>query len=230
MIRSQVLQSFIDLQRDKTYLEIGVEGGRTFHAIQAAKKVAVDPIFRFALPATLVTSEVEYHQITSDSYFEKAKLEDRFGVIYLDGLHTVEQTLRDLLNAIERLHPGGVIVIDDVLPSSWAASLDLQSDAAFVRNRLASERFDGESWMGPVFRVVYFVAAFMQSYEYATVQDNHGQLVMWRRPRRFDEKFDLTVERAVRMDLVDVFKDNSVFRIMPLAEIIKLYESSVAGG
>ena len=46
----------------------------------------------------------------------------QFDVIYLDGLHTVEQTLRDLLNALPHLQPQGVIVIDDVRPPTDLAA------------------------------------------------------------------------------------------------------------
>lgn len=227
MLRSEVLQPFIDISDNKTYLEVGVEGGTTFHAIKASKKVAVDPIFRFDVPTPRLSSAVEYHEVTSDAYFGKLKLSEKFDVIYLDGLHTVEQTLRDLLNAIEHLGPEGVIVIDDVLPTSWAASLDLQADATFVRSQLSTERFDGDNWMGPVFRLVYFVATFMQSFDYATLQENHGQLVMWRSVREGVNDPHLTVERLSRIEFLEVLKDKSDFRLMPHAEIMNLYRQAV---
>jgi len=34
--------------------------------------------------------------------------------------------------------------------------------------------------MGDVYKVVFFVDAFLQQFRYATIQENHGQLVMWR--------------------------------------------------
>lgn len=58
MLRSEVLQPLIDLSKRKRYLEIGVEGGITFQAICAEKKVAVDPIFRFDLPSERFTREI----------------------------------------------------------------------------------------------------------------------------------------------------------------------------
>lgn len=227
MLRSDVLQPLIDLSDEKCYLEIGVEGGGTFHALRAKRKVAVDPIFRFDVPTPRLTDAVEYHEITSDEYFGKTPISEKFDVIYIDGLHTVEQTLRDLLNAIERLRPDGVIVIDDVLPTSWAASLDFQSDAAFVRGLLPSERWDGDNWMGPVFRLVFFIETFMQSFDFATVQDNHGQLVMWRSVREKVASPDLTVEKIVRMEFLELLKDKGPLRLMPHAEILDLYKEAV---
>jgi hypothetical protein len=229
VLRSEVLQPFIDLSAKRRYLEIGVEAGTTFHTLRAAKKVAVDPIFRFNVPEPRLTSSVEYQEVTSDEYFGALSRDEKFDVIYVDGLHTVEQTLRDLLNAVEHLDSDGVIVVDDVIPSSWGASLDLQSDAAFVRDKLATEKFDGENWMGPVFRVVYFVASVMQSFDYATIQDNHGQLVMWRGPRREVYRPDMTLDQIARVDFLDILKDMSVFRVMPHAEIMKLYRQAIAG-
>ena len=37
--------------------------------------------------------------------------------------------------------------------------------------------------MGDVYRLVFFVESFCQQFSYATVNNNHGQLVMWREPR-----------------------------------------------
>lgn len=226
MLRSDVIQPFIDISDSKAYLEVGVEAGGTFHALRAIKKVAVDPIFRFDVPLPRLTSSIEYHEITSDVYFGRTPLSEKFDVIYLDGLHTVEQTLRDLLNAVERLQPDGVIIIDDVLPTSWAASLDLQSDAAFVRDLLPSERWDGDNWMGPVFRLVFFIETFMQSYDFATVEDNHGQLIMWRSVREKIIHQDMSIGRVAQIDFLELLKDKSPLRLMPHSEILSLYKAA----
>lgn len=229
MLRSEVLQPLIDLSKRKRYLEIGVEGGITFQAICAEKKVAVDPIFRFDLPSERFTREIEYHEITSDDYFGIITKHELFDVIYIDGLHTFEQTLRDLLNSIEHLDEGGVIVVDDVLPTSWAASLDKQSDAAFVRDLLAAERFDGNNWMGPVFKLVYFISTFMPGYDFATIQDNHGQLVMWRSIQKAPFTPDMSIDDISRIDFLAVIKDKTAFRLALYSEIYKAYRLAITG-
>jgi hypothetical protein len=43
------------------------------------------------------------------------------------------------------------------------------------------------SWMGDVYRLVFFIQSFFQQYRYATIQDNHGQLVVWRDRRAADD-------------------------------------------
>jgi hypothetical protein len=116
--RPQVLQAILDLYREPQYLEIGVSRGDTFHALRAHRKVAVDPRFRFdVVEARQQHPEVHYYPVTSDAYFASIVApSDRFDVIYLDGLHTSDQTLRDLLNAICYLTHDGTIIIDDVVP------------------------------------------------------------------------------------------------------------------
>jgi predicted O-methyltransferase YrrM len=71
-----------------------------------------------------VGDKVIYHKTISDIYFgELASSDEKFDVIVLDGLHTFEQTLRDLLNSEAYLKPNGVVIIDDVMPNSYQASL-----------------------------------------------------------------------------------------------------------
>ena len=117
MHRHEVIQSFLDIFDQPKYLEIGVWAGETFHALRAGRKVAVDPTFRFEHSDREMGCE--YHEVTSDQYF-MALTHDAslFDVIFLDGMHTFEQTLRDLMNSIDFLRRDGVIVIDDVWPNS----------------------------------------------------------------------------------------------------------------
>jgi hypothetical protein len=83
--RSTVIQTLLNLFPEPAYLEIGVAKGETFRTISAARKVAVDPRFQFAS----LTCEAEtYYEVASDVYFgEIATVNDKFDVIYLDGLH-----------------------------------------------------------------------------------------------------------------------------------------------
>ena len=37
----------------------------------------------------------------------------------MDGLHTYKQTKKDLINALNVLNVGGVIVLDDFIPRNW---------------------------------------------------------------------------------------------------------------
>lgn len=43
-------------------------------------------------------------------------------VVFIDGLHTYEQSLRDIENSLRYLRSGGVIVVDDCIPPEESAS------------------------------------------------------------------------------------------------------------
>lgn len=182
--RWDVIQALLNRFDHPRYIEVGVSTGSTFHRLDAAHKVAVDPKFRFDWeqeqrdrgPAT------EYHQVTSDEYFGSIVTdENQFDVIYLDGLHTFEQTLRDLTNALAHLAPRGVIVIDDVRPPSYHASLASQANYHKLRVHVNDTRL---AWMGDVYKVVWMIDTFFQSLQYRTISNNHGQAVIWRERRQ----------------------------------------------
>ena len=183
MKRSAFLNRLLAGSPQASYLEIGVHEGETFHAVDAARKVGVDPAFSFDWKqAERENPGTRCHQMTSDAYFGGGSGEpiEPFDVVFIDGLHTFEQTLRDLLNAITVLRPDGVIVLDDVLPNSQIAAFKDWADV--VRHRALGEPWDG-SWMGDVYRLVFFVETFMQSWSYRCVGDVFALAVMWREPR-----------------------------------------------
>jgi len=178
--RPAVLRRLTNLYPEARYLEIGVCEGLTFDHVPAARKVAVDPEFRFDhVAAQAERPGTEYHQVTSDEYFASVvDPAEQFDVIYLDGLHVGDQTLRDLQNALLHLQPQGVVVIDDTRPPTHLASIADRADFFTVRGWLGST---DQRWMGDVFKVVWFLASFMPGLTYATIDNNHGQTVLWRR-------------------------------------------------
>ena len=180
--RPAVIRRLLALYEKPRYLEIGVCEGATFHKVEAAYKVAVDPEFRFDQQAAARENPTaSYHEVPSDEYFGSIVGEDeQFDVIFLDGLHTVEQTLRDLTNALPHLQPRGVIVIDDVTPPTYLASLPDRANFFEVRRHLGSS---DQRWMGDVYKLVYFMDTFFQQLTYRTIRNNHGQAVVWRQRR-----------------------------------------------
>ncbi len=224
MTRHDVITRLLGLFKTPAYLEVGVNKGETFHRVTAARKVAVDPRFLFDAAAR-GHAGTEYHEVPSDVFFSgQSGPVGRFDVIFLDGLHTFEQTLRDLLNATSVLRPGGVIVIDDVLPNSFDASLPdyrqverLRSTAPAIGTGWTS---DG-SWMGDVFKLVFFIETFMQHYAFATVAENHGQTVLWEQVRPAPALPHRTMEEISRLDYRDTILRRAVFRIMPLGAIVE---------
>lgn len=204
--RSEVIQNLLALYDAPSYLEIGVNRGVTFHAIRARRKVAVDPKFLF--DRTMNAAD-EYHEVTSDEYFASfCKYDDIFEVIYLDGLHTFEQTLRDLMNAIAHIATDGLIVIDDVLPNNYAASLPDPALAAQIRLHLGLR---DPSWMGDVYKLVFFIRTFLPSWSYATISDNHGQLILWPQTRAAADAPVLKLSELAALEFSDTIINRDAY-------------------
>jgi hypothetical protein len=215
--RARVVQGLLSLYAAPRYLEIGVSQGATFHSVKAARKVAVDPQFDFDVAAARSSQpEAHYHAVTSDEYFGRiAGPSERFDVIFLDGLHTFEQTLRDFTNAIYVVAPNGVIVIDDITPDSHFAAI---RDLTIFRTLRVRNIATSASWMGDVYRLAFFIETFFQQLSYRTVADNHGQLIVWRGRR--PSVPERSVEAIARTTYEDVILQTEVFRLVPFAEIV----------
>jgi len=159
--RVQVIQAIINRIGAKTYLEVGVEGGHTFLKINVRKKIGVDPDFKigrkkqikhiFKNPSNIFNM---YHQMESDTFFkvESNKLA-KYGidVALIDGLHTYEQSLRDVQNTLNFLNQKGVIVLHDCNPQCEAEAHPASSYKHAESLNLAG--WTGQ-WCGEVWKTV----------------------------------------------------------------------------
>lgn len=116
-------------------LEIGTYEGRSAYFILDAVKdafvVCVDPFTgtshldmsgvedRFRSNLSSFSSRYMLQKEASDRFFEIMDREKEswkpFDLIYVDGLHTVDQCRRDMENAWKCLNPGGILCVDDYL-------------------------------------------------------------------------------------------------------------------
>jgi len=93
--------------KDCKYLEIGVATNKVFNSIplKISNKYGVDPY------------QGGNYRMTSDEFFKKYPNE-KFDVIFIDGLHHYEQCQKDCINALSRIKPSGIILFHDFLPRS----------------------------------------------------------------------------------------------------------------
>lgn len=164
MERLTIIETVVEMTRAKTYLEIGVAGGAVFFRVKARSKIAVDPRFEFSTMKQIryliknpwnVTNK--YYEMTSDEYFqnEGQNVERRgLDVAFVDGLHTFEQSLRDVLNCLRYLNKGGVIILHDCNPPSEAAAFPA---ASFDHARQANVSGWTGDWCGDTWKSIVYL-------------------------------------------------------------------------
>jgi Glycosyl transferase family 2/Glycosyltransferase 61/Methyltransferase domain len=162
-----------------SYVEIGVANGTTFSAVHIKHRTGVDPNFGFDhLAATNPTTRLV--PITSDQFFAGLPASQMFDIYFIDGLHTFEQTYRDLLNALAHAHPRSAFLIDDTVPVDEHSALPVQADALRAR-RLAGST-EG-SWHGDTYKVVFAIHDLHPELDYRTITGSgNPQTLVWRSP------------------------------------------------
>jgi hypothetical protein len=165
-------QSFVN-----DYLEIGVEHGLTFQDVNHPKRIAVDPKFKFN--KIIKPRGVVLHEMTSNQFFESLDVDKKFGLVFLDGLHTYQQTSDDFLNLLPHLTKKSVVVIDDTVPCDEYSANPNQM-AAYESRKNARVPNNG-SWHGDVFKLVIALRrANIANLHLATLKDlNNPKTLVW---------------------------------------------------
>jgi len=203
--RADVINHFIRLNGYARYLEIGVQAGVTFNAVECQDKAAVDPQFGVDLGTLQGTS---YH-MTSDAFFDENP-EACFDIVFIDGLHTLDQSLRDFTRSMPKVPCGGIILIDDSFPSDYlAANRSLE-----VCNGIkVAEKWPDRNWMGDVFKTVLFINEFFDHMSLSYIADTLGMVAVWHEFRRIAPIFgDTAVEDIARCEFAK-FKYEAAPRI-----------------
>lgn len=109
------------------YLEIGCSTDTLFNCIplKMSNKIGVDPI------------KGGTHRMTSDEFFEQNN--QKFDVIFIDGLHTYEQCQKDVINSLNSLNENGLILLHDMMPTDNFA-------ASNPRHMFAVNSWNGDVW------------------------------------------------------------------------------------
>ncbi|MGE4551630.1 MAG: class I SAM-dependent methyltransferase, partial [Desulfovibrionaceae bacterium] len=167
MTRIDIINLLASYIRARDYLEIGVRYGRCLSCIKAPNRVGVDPA------PVLHKVEPEYHAglegvglyvCTSDKFF--AKYAKTYDLVFVDGMHLYEFAMRDLLNSMNHLNPGGFVVMHDLCPrDAVTAARDRESTV----------------WNGDVWKVALDVHRNHPGIGCFVVNDDHGVGVFWKR-------------------------------------------------
>lgn len=134
MNRNEVLAAIHAGYRPRSYLEIGINTGRSLR-LSRTRTVAVDPAFRINCE---IRCDIQVVKAASDDFFARPNplehLPDgRADLAFVDGLHLFEFVLRDFMNVERHVAWTSVIVVDDALPRSVAeASRDRDTIGAWA--------------------------------------------------------------------------------------------------
>lgn len=106
MNRTDIINFFVEKYGYNKYLEIGTRDGINLNKIKCEIKHGVDP-----KPKCKIT-----HHMTSDEFFKQIPKEEKYDIIFIDGLHLESQVQKDILNSLEHLEENGTIVVHDCNP------------------------------------------------------------------------------------------------------------------
>lgn len=104
--------------RPRTYLEIGVETGRTLRLAQPPTiAIGIDPC-PHPQAAEKARAETRIHAVTSQAFFAspEAEMAAPIDLAFIDGDHRLAAVLHDFMQIEARSHPDGVVVLHDTWP------------------------------------------------------------------------------------------------------------------
>ena len=154
----EVLASLHAEQQPRTYLEIGVQAGKSIRlAGPTTHAVGVDPNPQISCslpPSTQIFAE------TSDAFFEHRDILEVFAenpieLCFIDGLHTFDQALRDFINAEKYAAPNAVFLFHDCYPVEPAMTTREQATTF---------------WAGDVWKVIPILKEFRPDLSIHTVR------------------------------------------------------------
>lgn len=208
MKRDRLIQTAIEKINAQTYLEIGVQRGKNFFAIDAPVMIAVDPKFligyRRRFSNFFKYIKARFFEMTSDDFFERhapAVFRRRLlDVALIDGLHTYEQALKDFENCLKYLSPRGIILFHDCNPLSKEAA-EPGSSPGDVMSRLGT----GAEWTGDVWKAIVHIRARCPNVDVFVMDCDYGVGVACRRPAQ--EQLPYTAAQIAAMTYSDLEKD-----------------------
>ena len=182
LTRSLIVNDIIERKKYETYLEIGCDKNILFNSVKIKKKIGIDPVSGGNI------------RISSDNFFKNNQ--DKFDLIFIDGLHQYEQVKRDVYNSLKFLNDNGVILLHDCMPSSFMRQAPKRS----------SNIWNGDVWKNIVeFRTLDQIDTY-------TIYADHGIGLILKRKNR--NKLLLKIESFDKLKFQDYYKNYKLFLII----------------
>lgn len=151
-----------EILKPRGYLEIGVRYGDSLRLAQCPA-IGIDPAYQIAGldPRKLIQAQglATIYSDTSNGFFSSISdevLGDFFDIdfAFIDGMHLIENALRDFINIEDYSNPRTVVAFDDVLPYNQAIA---------ARNQPPGD------WTGDVWKMIPILDTFRPDLAYVLV-------------------------------------------------------------
>ncbi len=192
--RIEIIQKIIFKEKYKNYLEIGCDNDENFSKINIDNKVGVDPLKGGTL------------RMTSDEFFKTNKI--KFDIIFLDGLHTYEQTIKDINNSLKFINNKGVIIIHDCLPKK-------------IWNQIVPRIYG--HWNGDVWKAIVHSRTYEHADTYTCIAD-HGLGIIFKRKNR--DRLELKEKNFKNLKFRDYYKNhNRYMNLVNIEDLEKIFNN-----
>ncbi len=207
MNRIKLISELIRKYKFRVYLEIGTNKGESFFPVHSRHKLAVDPDFQIPLRQAIkwyfknpINFRSHYFKLTSDDFFDQKKgFLKNLGAVdisLVDGLHTFEQSLKDVLNVLKYLNPGGIIVMHDCYPPDELAAtpaLNIGEARSILKDAFKN------AWCGDVWKtIVYLKEKHSDLLDVCVINSDFGLgIVRKKSTAPFDQQIDRLVFNKV---------------------------------
>lgn len=159
--KHEILNEIIEKNKVNSYLEIGFGSGHNFDRIKCKNKTSVDIKGKSTFKGT------------SDEFFKQN--EDKFDLIFIDGLHEAEQVRKDLINAMKYLNDDGVIILHDVLPKN---------------KQMQKVPREQKEWTGDVWRAVVGFHKEYPDVPFETLKADYGLTFIYPQGKKYRKHFE----------------------------------------
>ena len=212
MNRLEVIEKALQRFGGSTYLEIGVHRAKNFYKVRAKRKIAIDPVFKIGLKRRLMHLPYlryeSYFKMTSDKFFENNSSlfqSDKIDVALIDGLHTYEQTLKDIENTLENGSKGCFIIVHDCNPLDEVSATRATSPEEMREITGTDHNF----WLGDVWKSILHLRATRSDLFVCTLDTDFGLgIVKFGEP---ENPVDLTPDQIADLEYADLEKNRELF-------------------
>jgi hypothetical protein len=161
--------------------------------------------------------EAKFCESTSDDYFANVRNSFQYDVVFIDGQHTYNQSLKDVNNSLSNLEENGVIVMHDCNPPHEAAAHP--ADSYDHASSLNLPGWTG-AWCGDVWKTICYLRSTRNDLKIFVLDCDYGLGIITR--GEADDCLKLSEQDIYNMSYNDFSQDRQ--EILNLKNEIFLFE------